>query len=320
MTAAASDSSTGTTTLHPTASYAEQLGVAVWRTLNRTFKNRFSVSFLRALAGGIFTLGILPIFGLGRRFRDYISFERQQMSHLSEWLRLHHDNEDADALRDLSSVIRFNEAIYWFSVACVTLAAAVVLFASRPMRPAVAFGVTYGVEVWEGEITPVFLIWNVLLSMAYFLHWAQVRMYVRRLRMFVEQFNKVTSHQALEPVKAPHLKLGLRLGWIGAAIVLVWMGAFWGVPLALAGASQRRYINTVAQRVREQMADRVRAMMVKGGSVSAAPVDYRIHGPRCERESCKARLPAGAKFCPRCGAPAIAPVDPIHDDSMGGPA
>ena len=70
------------------------------------------ISFVRALMGGLLSFGILPIFGLSRRFRDYISFERQQMDHLSLWLRSQRDDEDANALRDLSRIIRFREGLH----------------------------------------------------------------------------------------------------------------------------------------------------------------------------------------------------------------
>ena len=42
------------------------------------------VEGLRAMIGGVLTFGILPVFGMPRRFRDYISFERQQLGHLAE--------------------------------------------------------------------------------------------------------------------------------------------------------------------------------------------------------------------------------------------
>src|ERR1043166_7671653 len=91
---------------------ADQLGEAVVRTLERPFRNRFSISFVRGLVLGIFTLGIGPLLGLGRRFRDYVMFERQQMWHLAEWLRMAVGSEGARELRDLAEQIRFRKELF----------------------------------------------------------------------------------------------------------------------------------------------------------------------------------------------------------------
>jgi hypothetical protein len=294
----------------------DQLGVAVFRTLNRTFKNRFSLSFVRALVGGLLTFGVLPIFGLSRRFRDYISFERQQMDHLSLWLRSHRDDEDANALRDLSGIIRFREDLHRVAIAFSFFAAYMAFILLQPFSRYDPLRFTNAFK----EHALAFVAWNLLLCVVYMLHWVQIRLYVRDLRRFVEQFNRVTHHEKLDPVNPPSLRLGLRMGWIATAVFFVAMGAFWGIPLALAGASQRRYINHTAQRVREQMGERVRAIMASRAPAAVPPGEYRDHGPRCDRDNCRARLPAGARFCPRCGAPVTAPTDVHFDDSVGGPA
>jgi len=299
--------------------HPDHLGVAVWRTLNRTFKNRFSITFVRALVGGLLTFGILPIFTRSRRFRDYISFERQQMDHLALWLRTQHDDEDASALADLSSTIRFRQDLHNLSVTFTVLAIGSLFLLITPFSIQNLIRNTYEARSAAGSIKLAFILWNTLLCTAYFLHWIQIRSYVHDLSRFIEKFNRITSRDRLDPVNPPALGLGLRLGWIVAALALVCVGALWGIPLALAGASQRRYINHTAARVREQMGERVRAMMASRAPAPPAPSGYRVHGPRCDRDNCRARLPAGSRFCPRCGAPVSVPTDVHFDDSLGGP-
>ena len=298
--------------------------MAIWRTLNRTFKNRFSISFARALITGVLSFGIVPVFSLSRRFRDYILFERQQMDHLADWLRSHHETEEANALRNLSKRIRFREQLHTLSFVLAIFTVAALLFLTGPFSLRRLIDHTYEVRPFATARLPLtFVLWNALLCAAYGLHWLQIRLYIRDLRRFVEQFNRVAGHDKLEPVNPPRLKLGMRVGWILTAVLLACVGAFWGIPMALAGASQRRYINQTAQHVREQMGERVRTMMGLRGPapvVAGATPHYRVHTYRCDRDNCRANLPAAARFCPRCGAPVVSPADPIHDDSVGGPA
>src|SRR5256885_1181894 len=93
-------------------------GAAVLRRSNRTFKNRFSVGFPGAMGGGLITFGILPVFGLSRRFRDYISYERQQLGHLADWLAMGAGPGEIDPLRDQARRIRFRESLQLVAALC----------------------------------------------------------------------------------------------------------------------------------------------------------------------------------------------------------
>src|SRR2546430_9639951 len=71
--------------------------------------------------------------------------------------------------------------------------------------------------------------------------------------------------------------------------------------MALAGASQRRYINVTGQQLRGQLVGRIRTMLLNRRPAVAVP-NYVLHGRRCENGLCRATLPAGAQVCPRCGS------------------
>jgi hypothetical protein len=89
--------------------------------------------------------------------------------------------------------------------------------------------------------------------------------------------------------------------WIVGAIVLASLNALWAVPMMLAGAAQRRYINTIAAGNRAELSRRVEMMLN-----AQRPVVQRtrvVIGTRiaCREALCMAELPQGANFCPRCG-------------------
>ena len=65
----------------------DHLAAAVLRSLGRSFRNQFSMSPGQAFWLGLISFGLWPLFRLGRQFRDYVTFERQQFWHLAEWLR-----------------------------------------------------------------------------------------------------------------------------------------------------------------------------------------------------------------------------------------
>src|SRR5437867_232933 len=111
----------------------DHLGIAVGRSLKRAFRNRFSLPFARALAGGLISFGLLPLMALSRKLRHYTMFERQQMSHLAEWLRLGSGRDDAAALRDLSTTLRLRPALRAGIVLC--LVAVIAMFVSELGRP-----------------------------------------------------------------------------------------------------------------------------------------------------------------------------------------
>jgi hypothetical protein len=78
-------------------------------------------------------------------------------------------------------------------------------------------------------------------------------------------------------------------------------GAYWGVPLMLAGAVQRRYISRTSARVRAEAADRVRTILLLRRPVMRVP-PFARPTILCRTPNCRAPIPMLANFCARCGA------------------
>jgi hypothetical protein len=91
---------------------------------------------------------------------------------------------------------------------------------------------------------------------------------------------------------------------------MISVGGLWGVPMMLSGAVQRRYSCSSAAATRLAMADRVRMMMMRRRPVMriARPV---IHRRACRQELCRAHIPPGANFCPRCGTRTVAVLNDV---------
>ena len=112
---------------------------------------------------------------------------------------------------------------------------------------------------------------------------------------------RVAVRERVPPIADPPFDFGINGGWIVGPGLLAWLGgALWAVPMALAGATQRRYINRTATRTRGELLDRARTMIAQQRPPVAVP-SYVIHGRRCDNDRCRAAIKAGARFCSRCG-------------------
>ncbi len=86
---------------------------------------------------------------------------------------------------------------------------------------------------------------------------------------------------------------GLNPFWIIAAIAFCGIRAWWGIPLVLAGAMQRRYVRVNGPKIQAAFAAQVHS------STSGLT---KI----CRTYRCGAHLAPAANFCPRCGMAARA--------------
>jgi hypothetical protein len=82
----------------------------------------------------------------------------------------------------------------------------------------------------------------------------------------------------------------------------------------LAGAAQRRYITKTGWRTRSELANRVRALLMRRGEQagSAAPIPVPVYiRQRCVEARCRSELPPGVNFCRRCGTGQKAKVNRV---------
>jgi hypothetical protein len=129
--------------------------------------------------------------------------------------------------------------------------------------------------------------------MAYLCHWAQVRLHRADVYGMVRRFNSLTRDQAIRAVRVRRFGSFNPL-LIVAALAFLHFDAWWGIPMLLAGAADRRYTISTSPAIRAQLAERVGEMQ-RGFASTARWID------RCGISRCQAMLPPQATFCPRCG-------------------
>ena len=291
---------------NPPGGETDHLAAAVLRSLGRSFRNQFSVSPAQAFWFGLISFGLWPLLRMGRQFRDYVTFERQQLWHLTEWVRLRRGGEDSQALQSQLKAIRPRALIRFLIAACI---AATIFAALRDLQGDVSLNRlidhTYRLHrPWSDYgPTPLWKAWVVMLGAAYALHAVRVVLHHHRVARFVSRFNAVLSREGVAAVSMPEMDADLQSGWWWTAGILAWFGALWAIPMALAGATHRRYINGTSARLRAEMLERVRAMLAQRRPPVAVP-NFVIHSRRCGNPLCRATLRADAKFCTRCGTSA----------------
>jgi len=290
--------------LHP-----DQLGASVLRTLSRSYRNQFSTSAIRSGILGLITVGLWPLVRLRRQFRNYVMFERQQNWHLAEWVRTRFGGEESGAFADATRQLHYSTPLQWFSTLCVL---AVIICVLQPVNLSFGDGGwhhlldrTFGFmqlhpSTYKDAILQWFILWNGALGLAYGAHWLQVQRYRRHAARTAMLFATVARRQGVTVHLPAKISAGPDFKWGIIAIILAKFGGFWTIPMACAGAAQRRYINVTAANTRASLLEYVRAMQQQRHS-SASLATYTLHARRCDTELCRAPLPAGARFCPRCG-------------------
>jgi hypothetical protein len=254
------------------------------------------------------TFGLLPVLRWGKRFGQFVTLEQQQFWHLAEWLRLHTKSPAAAELPGEADRIHYRPMLTLLSVLCV-VAVVVMIYRQLRMTTLSWHSLTYATYLYAGHHRPWyrdgFLVWGAGLSVAYALHWAQVRLHAADRARFIRSFNHCCVTESIEPITPTPLGLGIRPLWIVAGIGITALGAPWGVPMMLAGAIQRSEITEASLRDRQALARRLYTMLQRRRSDVAVPVALRR---LCSHEFCRAKLPDAARFCPRCGARATVPM------------
>ena len=139
----------------------------------------------------------------------------------------------------------------------------------------------------------LYLIWCGGLSIAYLCHFVQVRSHRADVERFLARFRLTSDPGSRDMTSMPSGPL-LNPLLIAAAIAFIHYGAWWGIPMLLAGAAQKRYTFTTSRIVRTKLARELGRMQ---GSETLAMEFVR----RCAVPRCQSLLPPQAVFCPRCG-------------------
>lgn len=285
-----------------------------------------------AFVAAVITFGLYPAVIWPLRFRQVIDADRFRLGRLAQWLEARGSHPDAPRLRLAADAIRFRPLPYLIGfVSCAawalmffacggsfSLGHSMLLESTYSFHPALIENTEWPRQFlhsgWRAPPhvlrTALYAGWVAALSLASITQYHQVQKHAGSVRRFLDQFNKIAIHEGLSPVFLPPLGSGVTPMWVVGAIVMVWMNAPWGVLLMLAGSVQRRYVARVGPEMRNALATRMREMTLLPRSAPvAAPVapkparngviaDARR---RCTTEGCRLPLPAGARFCPRCG-------------------
>lgn len=271
----------------------------------------WGIIFTTIVAG--LTFGILPALVWPERFRKLAAAEAERMHDVIAWARAW--GAPPVQLNALQTAGRRVEASTILSVVPIALAAFVAVTIGMEVRNSATLwdhldDLTYQFHgyarhlLWletQGDQTAAGLLsraislhtlWSLALPVAYLAHWAQVGVHRANVRRFVRVLNTTMETRGLMPIR---LREGTATFWplaIVAAFLLVQWGAWWGIPMLLAGAAQRRYILTTSRALQVQLNQRM-----------AVDLPWATAARRCQAGGCRAMLPLPAKFCPQCGRP-----------------
>jgi hypothetical protein len=298
-------------TLDPPPS-PDPLAGAVVQGLARPIGGKLSWTLVRSLLVGLITFGVWPIFSWFRTFRMFATAEQQQYLHLARWVRENTDHPLGRRLEEDAAELTPRNGLTLLTLGGLLAAVGGVVYViwdnRLPAFDALLSG-TYGynnarVPDWRVRhfraSQEMFGLWVFGLLAAYFFHWLQVVLHAGDVRRFVARFSQVVEADGFYKVKAESLGTTLRPLWVAAGVLMFAWGAPWGVMAMLAGAAQRRYITWTSRNTRADVAQRLRAMMIRRRPAAGVPVPVYLR-ERCVEPKCRAEFPRGANYCPRCG-------------------
>jgi hypothetical protein len=264
----------------------------------------------------LFTLGILPVVVWNDRFNKFVDQERRKLRRFADWLRVHSNRPETIDLRVAAEDLGCRPLLTGLSIVAVVGVVAMLIRRVMPfdediITRLVSSTYDFHAKHWRAPLSAgqqLFAAWGIGLSAAYLFHWVQVRAHVADVRRFVEYANRVLRGSGARIVTPPRAgpSFGMFLFWLIAGILLTSRGAWWGLPMALCGMTQRRYMAYESVRLHRTLAARVREIaQVPVGEENALlmttlPMPLTYDG-RCANARCLAPRPRGARFCPRCG-------------------
>ena len=269
------------------------------------------------------TFGLLPAPLWPFTFDRLAAAERRQLRTLAAWVRANSDVPDDGRLVRAIGNGRGAGTLKFLGAFFLVWGASMALVFASTTTPASEldniFNATYHYRPFANAGGTgrhyAFVLWNVCLAGAYLCHWARVNLHASHVRCFLDEFNRHAIHVTLSPVFLRPVAFGFRPAWAIGAIVLLCLGAPWGVFMMLAGATQWRYAQRAGPEVRAALVDRMREMLLIRRPGIALPSDAELRAaitrPRCQTVGCRRPLLPGTAFCPRCGVRATPPLDRV---------
>jgi hypothetical protein len=255
----------------------------------------------------VVSLGILPLFFMPAYWNETVDRERLDFRDLIGWWRRRVAPADAAELDRISLRLRpkpIFTVLCWVIVGSNLALMGILLTQGDNLQR--LWELTFKHAQPSGQLefadgqwrlalpmeTLLYRFWVISLSVGYFIQWYAARTHVVAVDSLVQWTNKLARENKYQRIKSDVLKIGLTPLWIVLGIALCVMHGWWAIPMVFAGAMQRRYALKSSPAIRIALASQARD----------AYAIVQSSGDRfCSAEHCAARLPAPARFCPRCG-------------------
>jgi hypothetical protein len=299
----------------------DQLATAVLQGLSRPLGAKLYWGVTRTLVLGAISFGVLPLLAWVRSFRKFAVAEQQQFLHLAQWIR---NNSNHPLARRLEADAAELQPRPWLDLLSIgILITTAVLIGTQiadvrtPLNALLAG--TFGFQQHRVfDITlhyfpraeGVFTVWVWGLAAAYAAHWLQVQLHAQDVKRFVARFSEIAKAEGVNAVKADSLGIPVRPLWLVAGVILYNLQAPWGLLATLAGGAQKRYITWTSRNTRADVAHRLRAMLTRRYGAASIPVPVYLR-VRCVEAKCRAEVPRGVNYCPRCGTRQKAEVNRV---------
>jgi len=239
----------------------------------------------------------------GRRFSDS---ERQDLLDLAAWWRRRVAPSDAAQLEEITRKLRPRPILIvlpWLAAGFV--AVLIIILMSQGDSPNRLWELIFkhsslSPGVWDGDhwlpVMPLeqqfFGVWMSCLCLGYLIQWYAVRSHAAVVHSLVDWTNKVGRENSFMRIKNDACRVGLNPLWIFLGIEFCANNIWWAIPMVFAGAMQRRYSMRSSPALRVALANQTR---------DAFAIVQNTGDHFCAADHCGARLPAPARFCPRCG-------------------
>ena len=287
---------------------SDDLAAVVVRRLEKGSACR-SWGLMKTILLGVPSFGLLPLLVWPARFRGYVADESLAMQELAQWAKVR--GRQPAAVGPLLAAAEDTALNPLPVVSSLILVALIVgMFAIQFTHASFTlerlFDSTYGHTGGTHFVSPLpaveflYRVWVIALSIGYAIQFFQVRAHTADVQRFVARFNPVAEAERLPPIRFPRGGGAyFRPLWILAAVLLCMYGAWWGIPMVLAGMAQRRYTSVTGKLVRCELAKRVRDVV----TLRQAP-SVMLTSPmrRCSNPRCLAVISPKARFCTRCGS------------------
>lgn len=291
------------------ANSPDYLAGSVLAQLGRPSENRKAWNAFRSLLFSFLTFGLLPLIVIVRRHGRQAGREQENLWHLAEWMRTTGGHRDAGRLIDASN--RPGPIRPLLTVASASLLAAALVLIFAPIDPPGVGRLHFLLDSTFGylrhsdnfaTLSPAgrfFLLWTGLLTLASLALYIHIQWHAWQTRRFVRIFNDFAEREGLSGFDPPAPGLGLRPGFVLAALALLLAGAPWGVPAMLAAGLYRSHCDT-GRLLRQRLAERLRGMLLNRRPEMLVPRPIWTQAI-CSTDRCRLPLPREAAYCPRCG-------------------